>query len=539
MNPRSTTWPRVPLAVALAAALLVALTYGLSFAPVNGNHHTYVLEGLRKLDPELLRRDWLASETYPYHPAFAWIVVAAGRLGSVAWSLAIGNLLVVVSAMLIIYRLLLRIAPRVAPAAFVLLCLIVVLDETRSVAGSYIFDRELQPSGLASLALIFALAAFIRGRALAAGLGLAMGGVLHINFLLVGLTAFASAQCLVVFRQIRRGKRAAAKDSAGRQASLLLGPSLLVLFASLPLLHTMAGAETAAAARVIFQFVRSPHHYVPRLWLDDFVLLFAWQLLAVAALRWARMRQYQRARLLALQVAMVGIIAAATLLTTVVFVPGVSQLFFWRLAPFSVLLAQTVVCVGVATRVQAALRRRSPTSAHRAHHPLLKPLLVALAILASEAADELASSNLIRSDVSPSRAALFEWARRTHRDARFLTPPQLGEFRLGAERAIVADWKSTPILADELLEWYRRIGQVSGIATVTSREQAADGYARMDSTRLARLVGQYAVDYVVLPRDAPLIAAERGVVFRNHEFVVIDVRRFLAEPERQAIRWGR
>jgi hypothetical protein len=66
--------------LALFAALLVlsAITSGLSFGNV-ANHGSYLIEGLRLARPGFLDNDWFASETYHYHPAFAYVVYLSSR----------------------------------------------------------------------------------------------------------------------------------------------------------------------------------------------------------------------------------------------------------------------------------------------------------------------------------------------------------------------------------------------------------------------------------------------------------------------------
>jgi hypothetical protein len=94
---------------------------------------------------------------------------------------------------------------------------------------------------------------------------------------------------------------------------------------------------------------------------------------------------------------------------------------------------------------------------------------------------------------------LYAWVQQSSpEDAVFLVPPDLENFRLHARRAIVVDWKSTPIVPEELLEWRDRILAISGADAVGSRREAVQGYATIDAARLAALGERYRARFAVL-----------------------------------------
>ena len=565
---------RVRAVPPLALCLLAALSFGLAYATRDGNQVTYLLDGLRRVDPDFLRNDWLAAETFAYHPSFAWIVVAASALGSVAWGLALLNVAIITASLWLIHRLLRDVVPDAALPATAGVVALVVIGSTQSVGMTYIFSRELQPSGLAALALIAAITTFVRGRWLLSGLALAASGALHSNFLLVGLAAFGLAHVLLASpadaRQAIRERIIA--------AALQLTPALLVLAVQLPMLLDMAADPDGAAARRIFLEVRSPHHYLPRTYLISFLPFLAWHLLAAAV--HSPFDGPVRRRWVGLHASMVALVLTATVLTTVVFVPVVSQLFFWRLAPFSVLLAQVWVVAGAAlwlvrrlagltvatnarllsARTAAAvaalllfLRHAvwstgivSPWTAgiaitaaavalvvRQASHAqdgrrIPAPRTLVLAALAVAAglgvANGLKRSNLLASDLTSAERSLFAWAARTHPDTRFLVPPELSTFRLRAGRAIVVDWKSTPILPAQLLEWYRRVDAVAGGTGPTTMDEAAAGYRALGRTHLSRLLAEFDADYAVVPLDARIARTpppDLQIVWQNEAYIVL------------------
>lgn len=557
-------------APALAAGLVIALSFGFTWLSVDGNQHTYVLEGLQRLDPDFLRYDWLASETYHYHPAFAWIVVLAGWMGSVAWGLAILNVVAITLSFCFVYFMVRSLSARTALSASLVVGVLILFTRTASVGGSYIFSRELQPSGIAATALLGAIAAFVRGRWLPAGAALAVSGIFHSNYLVLDLAVFGLAT-LALWRW---------SDWKGRLIVLL--PCVIIFAIRLPVLLAMSNTTDAALARDIFLNIRSPHHYLPRTFLFDFVPVIAWQLLAAAFGPMVPAGPARR-RVVAIDGAMTLLLTGAAVLTTVVFIPSVSQLFVLRLAPFAVLIAQVIVCTavmemlcGVADgtsihpgRAQLAamtlgcgllagywihirgyppfsillfgtllafgvpivfgealarrqMSRRAIGRLTRFGTPALFAVAGALCVPRA-----MRESNLLNPSEPPADAALYRWAASTPETSRFLTPPGLTGFRLRARRAIIADWKSTPILPDELTSWYRRLQEISGLIDVRSLDDASAGYEAMPVTRLERLASEFRIDYAVLPTGhAPW--AQRWVVFRNDAYQVVDVDAFVA-----------
>jgi hypothetical protein len=120
-------------------------------------------------------------------------------------------------------------------------------------------------------------------------------------------------------------------------------------------------------------------------------------------------------------------------------------------------------------------------------------------------------------------AALYRWMRASSpKDAQFLTPPNMETMRFHGQRAIVVDWKSNPIVPGEVLEWYRRLKDVTDRVNFSSARDL-DGYYAMDPARLEFLRARYHLDYVVLRRDHVRSFAGYRTVYTNSRFAVLDV----------------
>ncbi|MDQ3773954.1 MAG: hypothetical protein M3461_06110 [Pseudomonadota bacterium] len=98
-----------------------------------------------------------------------------------------------------------------------------------------------------------------------------------------------------------------------------------------------------------------------------------------------------------------------------------------------------------------------------------------------------------------------------------------------AERAVVVDWQTTPWKPFELIEWYRRLGRISGKPDLKTVEEAEAGYAEMDRARLESLENEFSVDYVVFrrPFDVRQIKGPEvkgKVAFMNDSYLVLKVQ---------------
>jgi Domain of unknown function (DUF6798) len=512
---------RAARAGAAAIVGLMAATFALSYGLRYGvhNQHTYLLRAVRRADPGLFARDWLVARTTDYHPG--WSVLAGGLMatGHGPWLLAAGNALVLCAAALLVYTIARSLAGARAIPVLALVLGYTVFEAQHEVVGSVavsaLFTNYLVPANLGSLGLLAAVALHLRGRHLLAGLAAAAGGFFHANYLVLAPPVLLAVHLL-----------APRAPGWWRSAAASVGPSVAVLLVRLPELLAMSADPQAAAGRAVFMAVRSPHHYLPLSFLRDFAPFYAWQLAGLVALRlWAPPLEIAFLRLRALMTALFLAITGATLLTTVVTVPFVAQLYVWRLAPLAVLLAQTAcACWLVRPEAWTRVAGRLPRAPSLAPTAAAAVGAVLLAIGAGRGLPGLAAeARALRLPLADDEK-LYGWARTTARDALFAVPPDAHAFRLAAERAIVVDWKSTPVRPGEVLEWYRRLLLVSGRPIVRNLDEAANGYRTMGPRRIARLRSELGVDFVVLRQPFPRgRLPEYRVAFADRRFIAFDV----------------
>lgn len=553
---------------------MFALSFGFNYGV--DNHPVYLLQALRLLKPEILKHDWYAAEAMQYHPVFSYIAAPLIRISPAGWGIGLALTVCITVGTAAWFSVLKRLSksPLLALAAFGALVALMHATQTLSIAVSYIFNQAFQPSTLGSVGLIFALCAFAAGRWLWSGALLAFSGLFHANYLVLNVAVFGLVHLLLGgdLRQI------------ARRLLLQLGPSVVPLAVlAMPMLATIGGGNAAEAQRILFQ-IRAPHHYFPRSFDQDLVLTLGWFALGMAssaALPSSRALNLLRRWMIACSI----VVLVPTLLTSWSYVPRIAQLFVWRLAPFLDLVGQTLFCLALVRCARTPRAWRALQTAHwgtlftallalasayalrdeRAVTEVLLalvgvgalavflPTLVArfalfrfggarfgalapkllwavcactLAIACWHPWPEVAAlrqrSNLLTGMPQVERD-LYSWVKaNTPLEARFLIPPQEPSFRYFAERPIIVDWKSTPMLPADVIEWYRRMKAVTARPSFASHRDM-EGFRTLSSARVRSLKTEFGVDYLVT------YAGTRSgdgfkLVHRNARYDVYDLR---------------
>lgn len=576
-KPSSPWADRIEIGASALVAAGASIAYGITFGFTYGvnNQVDYMLHALRLLDPSVLANDWFTTHTLDYHPTFAylgWFLLRVG--GRDGWGVGIATVVAAAAGAMCVYWLARRMLPRaLALPTFLLTLLAMLVTGTRELAGTYGFDPIFQPSTVASVALIASMAPFVEGRWLLSGILLAIGGLFHANYLVLGIASFGLAHALL------------GRDDWRRRVLRHLGPSFVVLVLLSPVILAAARAPDAARAQQILFEIRSPHHYRVRDYVGEFFPLLAWHTLGLGLAGWLfRTGRGRGRRFAALLLGLLAVVWVGSVLAGVFDVKRVTQLFVWRFAPYVDLLMQFVVAATVArclltpsaplrldrtamgvalasaaalalllafrnkpalewlewmvvlgaaggavrlvlaNRRIAALASRVPELA-RTYAPTVAGAAAALLLFVSAVRPQLdsvhARSNLMTGMRGP-ESELYAWIRaNTPKDAQILSPPGLERFRLASERAIVADWKSASLT--ELVEWYRRLEDVSGRRGFRTRDEVCAGYDALDKRRLDALRDEYKLTYAVVQRGHEG-SLERPVVYQNGAFAVLDLR---------------
>lgn len=528
---------RTLIVAAVAAALTLAFTapYGIL------NQATYLLDPLHRAFPELFHRDWLLTEAPPYLPSFGWLarwLYALDPEGPVAMLAA--SFAVTFATYLALDWLVAAVCP--ARRGFVLVASFVTVTMGRALGGSYLLAGYLQPSSLATLGWIIAMAALVRGRYRTCGIALAVAGAMHVNFLVLGVGLFTLGALA------RRDVRLV--DLAG-----LLVPQLAVLAWLLPGLIASAGPDDDAL-RILVHF-HAPGHYLGRRLISWVPGLLGWQLAGFAALPPAGARSREIVALWRFSLVSCAIAIAAAFIVHVPAFEWLTQAFWPRIAPFGqlacqVLIAAALVRQGAAPAVSVARRAWIAGAIAVAlalngkflHTPVpVTALAIAataavLAVpvrFAGRACAALAALALaVALWASPRGAglttvpaadaqelALYRWVRAaTPIDALFVAPPSLSLFRLLGRRAIVADTKSPPLQPALMVSWYRRLCAMVERSDVDSHEEVERLWDRLAPDQLERVARGFHADYLVVWATTRLPGAP---VYANARFAVYPV----------------
>jgi hypothetical protein len=540
-------------------AFLYGLGFGLNYA--KGNQLYYLLEPLRSLHPTLWTRDWLAK-CQIYHPTYVWLTTQLLRLSPTGLLIAWVNVIAVGFGMLALHDVQRRLLARQrALASLCLLLTFASVTRTNGPGMTYAFSEYFQPSSLGALGMLAAAAAFIAGRPLLSGLSLAFAGAFHVNYLVLCLFVFGVAWLT------------SGRERFFSRAIAGLGPPLLVLCFFLPFLLSSTDPKLAASAQRIYQEIQAPFHYVVPTFAWDFSFWIGFQLLAAAVLIGPAQRgPVVQRRILSLLFGCWLLVIPAALMSSVVVVRLVRQLFAWRVCAAAELLAQAVLAAALVTvycdgrRAWANFDRRARVLAGSGVAVLLlgsavtgkwvPTLLVVMLLLSgmvigsgwlgrfsSAARDGLPSawatgallttllavnvarcSRFVRysnvlSGGDHTITELCEWiALNTPENALLLAPPIENDIRMRCRRAVVVD-SLGPARSSEVLEWYARIEDVTGRRPFRGLFDR-QGYDELDAKRLARLQQRYGLDYVVVTRGheldlgaPPVFSGQRFVVY--------------------------
>jgi hypothetical protein len=112
--------------------------------------------------------------------------------------------------------------------------------------------------------------------------------------------------------------------------------------------------------------------------------------------------------------------------------------------------------------------------------------------------------------------------RNTSAESVFLVPPNWGQFRLLANRAIIIDFKAFPFTDQGIWEWYQRILRCYGRPKSLGFKMLPElqsHYSNITDEQLRSLQHQYGFDYVVLPSNTP---TEFNVIYQNRQYKIIN-----------------
>jgi len=547
-------------------SLALGIQRGLSFGQGGSNHEPYVVPGIHQADPSILASDWWTTQTWHPHIAFTCLVSVLEDLGILAWGLAIANVALVAASAMIVRAWMRLYLDRYELLAWLLVLLLFFsVSGPRSIGESYLASESLQPSTIASVSFLAGLFLFHRGNYLATGLVLLVGGLFHVNFLILQIALFALLSM------------APGWQGTGARLLAVIVPSTIALAFFVPgLLQVVLDSQSANAARIFVEEL-FPFHYKPLSSPYDVMAFAAWLMLgfiAAAALR--KERKVWRTTANSLLV-LAGFVGLPVLATTLWPDSAVTRLFPWRLAPFAMLFAQLVfvsaliiawtgpaairqciwstwrtlallfclvallfhyhapgqlLILGVFTTAlvlgwicHAVARAERLGVLFTSQKGMVTATVVATLVLVTSSALRVNREDfdLVLAPGNTDKHELFVWASGTPKDSLFLIPPNFEDFRVMTRRAVVVDWKTNPVRPGEVMEWSERLLTVSGTERPLSLNSVMAGYQDMSDARFREICHQFGISYAIFQTPLNFADGTLPVAFQNDAFIVLDV----------------
>jgi hypothetical protein len=351
------------LSLAIGAAVTFCV-YGYQFG--HGNHGVYLLDALRKVDPNLLRNDWFTTHTLQYHVAFTHMAALLMRLGLLQPGFAAVYLIMILMLHIAWRGIVHHLGGR--DGAYLLSVAFYHLSAAGTALGMYQFlqDSSVLPSNIAGIAMLWGLWMWMIGRRGWAGACFGIAGIFHLNFAVVAIPMW------IVLLLWPPGTVARV-----RSRHAILGTLLAIVPCALNILFALQSKLASSNAMPLSEFVnlyvrlRHPHHYNPASWPAGIWVAFMWTLIpSIVLLRGQILRIYQ---------IFLGLIVLALLGAGLRYVS--ETLIQMSLYRFSIYL-QLFGCIAAGVLTERALsvaRKNAKPSKHEevgcasAHHPPVEP----------------------------------------------------------------------------------------------------------------------------------------------------------------------
>lgn len=499
--------PTCPTADVLLITIGCAVTLALGgYQFGQSNHTVYLLDALRRANPEVLANDWFTTQTLQYHALFGFMTRSLFNLRIVEPVFLVGYLAIIALLHLAWYRITQVLGgDRLSYLASVIF---VYLSANATALGMYQFlqDSAFLPSNVASVALLWAVYGRMAGQRSTAASGLAVAGAFHLNYAVVGVGLWVALDLLEWWNT------RSTRSHTGRPWRAML----ITLLALGPAITSIAFALWAMAddrpRMPLDQFVatyvrlRHPHHYDPSSWPVSLWIAFLWPVPLAVWVYWQNRRDAPW-RVGGWIFALVALLAIVSLVGAGVWYVS-ERLVQLSLMRFTVYL-QLLACIAVAvpiTRTKSQLATAlpivfavvmvalalipgserllfGPDAAHILFRPSALLFCAALILLAvvqhwvgfrfaqfALAAgivaglwvgwerNQLGLTPMGRDGEMENLAAYIR--EHTHVNDVFLVPPDDQSFRLYAQRATIVNFKGVPQLSSELPEWRQRMQNV-------------------------------------------------------------------------------
>jgi hypothetical protein len=547
--------------VAGAALLLKRIAYSFE----TNDQFQYLLLPYRQIFDNFLTGDWFTWQTSHYHVVFSWLICGVHGLtgaGGFPYGVFAIHFLVLFGIAYGLWSLARALNWHWASAAFALL--MVAFVRHLGIAGAIVNHGMLLPADMAFPPFLLALAAWLDKRYVRAGLWLGLSGLLHANFAVLGPLVMAPVEIKRLIRD--RDWKSTLKMAACYV--VLASPTLIVVAKSFVLADDAPGAldvmfrirsphhyyPSFAEAGGLFWIVallaaglptwmaRGKYKIVDggigllieliafqalagmatALDIGFLIRIFFWRLsiplflLAAMAVGEFVARACRSLKFENLLYGAAAVVAAISFSSKgyLRLAPEIELAGFGLTAPFLVILIADAVFISFFKRkIWMRLAAALLSTAFLCWCALISvPGLVVPAERSlnwRQAAAKWSDFKPVNiKEARPDRKeGIYKWIRdNTPKDAVFLAPPGLDDFRLRARRGVFVDWKCCPMKGDEVLEWKRRM-----LAEMGAKTFPAKGYAlhRASNSRYFSRSLKYLADLARKERLTHMLAGNK------------------------------
>ena len=249
------------------------------------NHTVYLLDALRKTQPELLANDWFTTQTLQYHAVYGWISASLYQLGIVEPAFLVGYLMLATMFHLGWYVFVVRVGGR--QITYLLSLLLFYLSAGGFGLGLYKFlqDGSFLPSNVANVALLWAIVLWAYRAFGWSGFALGVAGLFHLNHAVVGIGLWTAMIGWELWRPTN-GDGSRITKGWLHGTTLAFIPSLINIGLALNAKMTRSSAMPLSEFVDLYVRLRHPHHYDPSTWPLALWLCFLWPIpLAIWAAR--------------------------------------------------------------------------------------------------------------------------------------------------------------------------------------------------------------------------------------------------------------
>jgi len=465
------------------------------------DHNEQIPIVLRVLDSSYLMNDWFVNQTEGLSPRFFFSQLISLFTHYLSINMVYFLLFVICSGITIfsIYFIAHTLFENNLVALFTALAFL--FGPRISLGSNWITGQILVPSTLAIALITFSLYLYLTNRK-------------QVSFFILGISTLFQpilgllAMGVVLVNEIMMVGTRKTTEIIVDSGKYLVIYGIIAVWGFLPLYLTSSDLSNPDIFYIL-TYMRHPHHYCPfsfpyKDYLAFFGLLTIF-LLAIYLNYIPKNPEFHHfCKICIGSILMLGIIG--TIFVEIIPIPLIGKLQLFRINPFIAIFAYPYIFSLLIGTVSILIPKSLCLTSNKCH--FMKPFVIVIAVI-------LSGIILVQTDIHATETKndeLYQWIQgNTPDDAVFIIPPRMDDFRLGANRAIVVDWKAFPFKDSAIIEWKERIYDVTDnyennflFQGFSSYSQLDKSYALMNESDFLYLSKKYDAKYLVMTNEREL-----------------------------------